>query len=73
MARTALDWTRQDLASASDISERTIARFEAGEAILPKRVQALRGALEAVGVSFIDNGQLAGGVIPPSDHAERRL
>jgi transcriptional regulator with XRE-family HTH domain len=66
MARTALDWTRQDLASASGVSERTIARFEAGEPILQKRVQTLREAFEARRVLFMDDGRMRGGVIPPS-------
>lgn len=65
MARTALDWTRQDLAAASGVSERTIARFESKEPVLPARVQAMRHAFEAKGVLFIDSGHLAGGVIPP--------
>jgi transcriptional regulator with XRE-family HTH domain len=65
MARTALDWTRQDLATASGVSERTIARFESGEPVLPARVKGLRQAFEANGVLFIDNGHLKGGVIPP--------
>lgn len=65
MARTALDWSLQDLADASGVSRRTIARFEAGESVLPMRVQALRHAFEGKGVMFIDNGRLAGGVVPP--------
>jgi transcriptional regulator with XRE-family HTH domain len=64
MARTALDWTRQDLAAASGVSERTIARFESGQSVLPARVTALRHAFEAKGVLFIDSGHLVGGVIP---------
>jgi hypothetical protein len=32
---------------------------------LPARIQALRHALEAKGILFIDSGHLAGGVIPP--------
>jgi len=64
MARTALDWTRQELAAASGVSERTIARFESGEPVLPGRVKALRHAFEAQGILFIDSGHLAGGVIP---------
>jgi transcriptional regulator with XRE-family HTH domain len=60
MARTALDWSLQDLADASGVSRRTIARFEGGESVLPARVQALRHAFEAEGVLFIDSGQLAG-------------
>jgi transcriptional regulator with XRE-family HTH domain len=65
MARTALDWSRRDLAAASGISERTIARYEDGEPVLPGRVKAMRHSLEAQGVLFIDNGPLTGGVIPP--------
>jgi transcriptional regulator with XRE-family HTH domain len=65
MARTALDWSLQDLADASGVSRRTIARFEAGESVLPARVRALRYAFEANGVLFIEGGQHAGGVIPP--------
>jgi transcriptional regulator with XRE-family HTH domain len=65
MARAALDWSQQDLANASGVSARTVIRYEAGEQVLPARVQALRHALEAKGVLFIDNGHLAGGVVPP--------
>ncbi|HEX6374453.1 MAG TPA: helix-turn-helix transcriptional regulator [Allosphingosinicella sp.] len=65
MARTALDWSLQDLADASGVSRRTIARFEAGESVLPTRVQALRHAFEGKGVLFVDSGHLTGGVIPP--------
>ena len=65
MARAALDWTQSDLAAASGVSWRTISRFEGGEEVLPARVKALRQAFEAEGVLFIDNGRMAGGVIPP--------
>jgi transcriptional regulator with XRE-family HTH domain len=66
MARTALDWSLQDLADTSGVSRRTVARFEAGETVLPVRVQAIRHAFEAKGVLFIDSGRFRGGVIPPS-------
>jgi transcriptional regulator with XRE-family HTH domain len=65
MARTALNWSRRDLASACALSERTIARFEDGEPVLPARVKAMRHVLEAEGVLFIDSGSMTGGVIPP--------
>ena len=67
MARAALNWSRPDLATASGVSVRTIARFEDGKSVMPARVKALRHALEAEGVLFIDNGRMAGGVIPPPD------
>lgn len=69
MARAALDWTRENLANASGVSLRTIARFEAGESVLPARVKAMRHAFEAEGVLFIDSGHMAGGVIPPRETA----
>jgi len=67
MARAALGWTLDDLAAASGVSRRTIARFEAGEAVLPPRIQTLRGVFERKNVVFIDGGQMAGGVVPPKD------
>ncbi|MEA3013151.1 MAG: hypothetical protein QOD42_1696 [Sphingomonadales bacterium] len=67
MARAALGWSLDDLAAASGVSRRTLARFEAGEPVMPARVKALRHALEGEGVLFIDSGQLAGGVIPPKN------
>lgn len=70
MARAGLGWSRDDLAAASHVSWRTITRFEAGESVLPPRVQALRRALEGSGILFIDSGHLAGGVIPPQDNSE---
>lgn len=71
MARTALDWSLQDLADASGVSRRTIARFEAGESVLHARTQSLRRAFEANGVLFVDNGFLAGAVVPPASKAKR--
>ena len=67
MARAALDWSLDDLAAASGVSRRTIIRFEAGESVLPARIQKLRHAMEAQGILFVDSGHLAGGVIPPRD------
>ncbi|HEX9945921.1 MAG TPA: helix-turn-helix domain-containing protein [Allosphingosinicella sp.] len=67
MARAALDWSQQDLASSSGVSARTVIRYEAGEAVLPQRVQALRHAFETKGILFIDSGHMAGGVIPPRE------
>lgn len=65
MARAALGWTLDDLAEASRVGRRTVARFEAGQSVLPMRIQKLRAAFEEHGVLFIDGGQMAGGVIPP--------
>jgi predicted transcriptional regulator len=65
MARAGLDWTQHDLAEAAGVSWRTVARFEGGESVMPAQIQKMRHALESVGILFIDNGRLVGGVIPP--------
>lgn len=70
MARAALEWSLADLSAASGISRRTILRFEKGETVMPDTVKALRHALEAQAILFIDSGRLAGGVIPPRGMSE---
>lgn len=62
MARAALGWSTDDLAAAASLSKRTVLRFEGGETVQPETVQAMRSALEANRVRFIDKGQFAGGV-----------
>jgi transcriptional regulator with XRE-family HTH domain len=66
MARAALDWTLAELSAASGVSKRTVMRFELGVPVLPVTVKAMRHALEAQGILFIDSGRLAGGVVPPA-------
>lgn len=56
-ARGLLGWTRQDLADASGVSLRTVARFEAGEGdITSAKLGALEAALLNEGIGFIDGG-----------------
>lgn len=58
MARAALGWGVRDLASAAKVSPDTIARLERGETLYPRTVDAIRGALEAAGIIFIqENGE----------------
>lgn len=65
MARAALGWSVSDLAAASHVGRATVARYELGQNVQPDRVQAMRRALEAAGVQFVDGGNLAGAVVPP--------
>lgn len=66
MARSALGWSLDALADASGVNRRTILRFEQCEATTrSKTILAIRRALEAAGVRFIDEGEFAGGVAPP--------
>ncbi len=60
MARAALEWTLDDLAKASGVARRTIAKFETGGNVLPEKVEALRAALVAQGVEFINGGKRLG-------------
>ena len=54
MARAALGLGVRDLARISERSPDTIARLERGEAMRESTIAAIRAALEAEGVEFID-------------------
>ncbi|MBM7048443.1 helix-turn-helix transcriptional regulator [Rhizobium lusitanum] len=61
-ARALIDWTREDLARASGVTVRTLARIETSQTI-PRdtTLKLLSAALEAAGVEFIpENGGGAG-------------
>lgn len=58
MARAALGLTVRDLAASAGVSHDTIVRFEAGEELKPRTVEAIRRALEEAGVIFVaENGE----------------
>lgn len=62
MARAALDWSLVDLAKASGVHRNTVSNFETGKfAGSADSLDAIRSALEAAGVVFIEeNGGGAG-------------
>ena len=61
MARAALGWGIRELASAAKVSVDTVARFERGDELKDRTIEALQRALEIGGVEFIDeNGGGAG-------------
>jgi predicted transcriptional regulator len=54
-ARALVGWSREDLARAAQTTERTVARVELGEvATRASTLAAIRRALEAAGVEFIE-------------------
>lgn len=61
-ARALIGWTRDQLAMASEVPMRTVARLELGDGAPQRRtLAAIRTALEAAGVEFIaENGGGAG-------------
>jgi transcriptional regulator with XRE-family HTH domain len=61
MARAALGLGVRELAAAARVSPDTIARFERGEELKQRTIEAVQAALEAAGVEFIpENGSGAG-------------
>lgn len=61
MARAALQLGVRELSAAADVSTNTVTRFERGEALQPRTVDAIRTALESAGVEFVaENGGGAG-------------
>ena len=54
MARAALGMGIRELAAAAKVSVDTVARFERGEELKERTIDALQHALEAAGVKLID-------------------
>ena len=53
MARAALGWGVRELAVEAKVSADTVARFERGDDLKQRTVEALQRVLEAAGVEFI--------------------
>lgn len=70
MARVALNLGVRDLATLAQVSTNTVTRFEAldrdetpaGPSLKPRTVDAIRTALEAAGIIFIDQNGNGPGV-----------
>ena len=54
MARAALGMGVRELAAAAKVSVDTVARFERGEDLKERTIDALQRALEAAGIRLID-------------------
>jgi transcriptional regulator with XRE-family HTH domain len=57
MARAALGLGIRELAAAAKVSMDTVARFERGEDLRERTIEALQRALEAAGVEFTNGEQ----------------
>ena len=61
MARAALGWGVRELAAAAKVAIDTVVRFERGDELKERTVEAIQRVLEAEGIEFIDaNGGGAG-------------
>lgn len=57
MARAATGLGVRELAEAAKVAPNTVTRFERGEALQERTIEAIQRALEAAGVEFIaENG-----------------
>jgi transcriptional regulator with XRE-family HTH domain len=54
MARAALGLGVRELAAAAKVSIDTVTRFERGDELKERTIEALQRALEAAGIEFID-------------------
>jgi transcriptional regulator with XRE-family HTH domain len=57
MARAALGLGVRELAAAAKVSTDTVARFERGDELKERTINALQRALEAAGIEFTDGDQ----------------
>ena len=57
MARAALGLGVRELAAAAKVSIDTVARFERGDELKERTIEALQRALEAAGVEFTNGGK----------------
>jgi transcriptional regulator with XRE-family HTH domain len=58
MARVALGLGVRELAKLAKVAPATVSRFEAGEELKPRTIDALQAAFEDAGIIFVDeNGE----------------
>jgi transcriptional regulator with XRE-family HTH domain len=72
MARSALGWGVRELAAAAKVSADTVARFERGDELKERTVEAIQRALEAGGIEFIDENGGGPGVRLKRRHMRKR-
>jgi hypothetical protein len=71
MARAALGLGVRELAEMAQVSADTVVRFEKGDELRPRTISAIRGALEAAGMIFVDeNGEGPGVRLKKISHEE---
>ena len=71
MARAALGLGVRELAAAAKVSIDTVARFERGDELKERTIEALQRVLEAAGIEFIDGNGGGPGVRLSREDAAR--
>ena len=64
MARVALKWTTDDLATKAGVGRMTVARFERGDSVAAETVEKLRKALLNAGADFTRRAGRVGVTVP---------
>ena len=60
-ARGWLEWSQEYLATAANVSFSTVRDFEKGRRVpIPNNLGAIKAALEAQGIVFVDSGETCG-------------
>jgi ribosome-binding protein aMBF1 (putative translation factor) len=60
-ARAWLDWSQSELAAKASLSLSTVRDFEKGRRVpIVKNLTAMQAALEAAGISFVDDAKACG-------------
>jgi transcriptional regulator with XRE-family HTH domain len=62
MGRAALKWSRAELAEAAGIGVATVVRFESNQTVSDDSIMAMRHAMEAKRVRFVEDGPMKGAV-----------
>lgn len=60
MARAAMGWSLDALASQAGVSRMSVLRFERGDSVQPETVEKMRAALVKEGIGFTNGGRRAG-------------
>lgn len=63
MARAGVGWTVRDLAREAKVSPDTVVRFETGDPLRERTVDAMQMALEKAGIVFIAEDGVSEGVL----------
>jgi transcriptional regulator with XRE-family HTH domain len=72
MARAALGWGVRELAAAAKVSADTVARFERGDELKERTVEAIQRALEVGGIELIDENGGGPGLRLKKRHTRKR-
>ena len=57
MARAALQLGIRDVATMAQVAPSTVSRFEAGEDLKPRTIEAIRRAFEQAGIAFTNGDE----------------